>query len=213
MVINEQVLGYAFESEITVPRKENDVILKKQDLGELYLPTGKIVANDPCAFFETEPFTVAVEPGSYPVSITVAYKDDNKRVAFAMLRFSDNPPVRWEAAHTGEQNIDELDDDDFGYGVDSGTGGFMDKSVADKITELDLDVYEIFEKQFDSTYVHTYSYAIGSITDGGQNEVAAFSSGYGDGGYPSYFGFDEAGKPCALITDFLVLEDDDDEDD
>jgi hypothetical protein len=127
---------YTYESEITVPQKENDVILKKQDLGELYLPTGKIVANDPCAFFETEPFTVAVEPGSYPVSISVTHMFDDKRVALAMLKFSDNPPVRWEAALTEEQSLDELDDDDFGYGVDSGTGGFMDKSVADKKPSL-----------------------------------------------------------------------------
>ena len=40
----------------------------------------------------------------------------------------------------------------------------------------------------------------------GRNDFAAFSSGYGDGAYPSYFGFDEDGKPCVLVTDFLVLE-------
>ncbi len=82
----------------------------------------------------------------------------------------------------------------------------MDKAIADKITELDTNVYDEFEEQFDKTYIHTYSYAIGSITGGEHNEVAAFSSGYGDGCYPSYFGLDEAGKPCALVTDFLVLE-------
>jgi hypothetical protein len=211
MEINEMFLNYAFENEVKVPREEIDIILKKQDLGLLYLPTGKIVANDPCAFFETDEFTVTVEPDSYLVSISVAHIYTDKRVAFAMIKFSDNKPVKWEMALTVGQKTDETGDDDIGYGVDSATGGFMDKATADKIAELELEVYDKFEKQFDDTYVHTYSYAIGSITDSGQNEVVAFSSGYGDGGYPSYFGFDEAGKPCALVTDFLVLDEDEDD--
>lgn len=124
-----------------------------------------------------------------------------------MIKFSDRKPVKWEMALVGEEKLAELEEDDFyGYGVDSGTGGFMDKSLADKVLELDLDIYDEFEKQFDETYVYTYSYAIGNLLGGEQNEVVAFSSGYGDGSYPSYFGFDEAGEPCVLVTDFLVLE-------
>ena len=207
MYINEKFLNYAYENEVTHTQHDYEIILKKQDLGMLYLPTGKIVANDLCVFFETDEFTVSVSPGTYPVSMSVAHIDTDKRVALAMIKFTDKNPVKWEMALVKEQNPRELDGDSFyGYGVDSGTGGFMDKAIADKISEKDLNVYDEFEDQFDKTYVHTYSYAIGTITGGEQNEIAAFSSGYGDGSYPSYFGFDEDGKPCALVTDFLVLE-------
>lgn len=208
MYINEKVLNYVFEDEIKVKLEGINIILKKQDLGMLHLQTGKIVANDPLVLFEVDEFTIAVEPNDYPVSIHVANIETDKRVALAMIKFSDNRPVRWEMALVADQKINELDEDSFyGYGVDSGTGGFMDKTVANKLEQLEVDIYEELEEQFDKTYVHTYNYAIGSVTDDTQNnEVVAFSSGFGDGCYPSYFGFDETGKPCVLVTDFLILE-------
>lgn len=33
-----------------------------------------------------------------------------------------------------------------------------------------------------------------------------FSSGDGDGAYPSYWGFDDAGQLCCLMTDFRILD-------
>jgi Protein of unknown function (DUF4241) len=33
-----------------------------------------------------------------------------------------------------------------------------------------------------------------------------FPSGYGDGTYPSYIGYDEYGKICRLVTDFLIMD-------
>ncbi len=36
------------------------------------------------------------------------------------------------------------------------------------------------------------------------NVIACFS-GYGDGFYPSWWGYDEAKGICALVTDFFVL--------
>jgi hypothetical protein len=35
--------------------------------------------------------------------------------------------------------------------------------------------------------------------------LVACSSGYGDGAYPSWWGYDEIGGICALATDFFVL--------
>lgn len=208
--LNEKVLNYVYHNELHVTTKEGSYDLTKQSLGQLSLPTGRIVANDPCVFFETDEFTISVKPGSYPVSIFVACSSSgDKRVALAMLELSDKKAVKWEMALVKNQIIDNLtgsDDGYFGYGVDSGTGGFMDKQTADQISERGLDVYELFQAQFDGTYVHTYSYAIGSIDGGGDNDVAAFSSGWGDGCYPSYFGYDESGEPCALVTDFLILD-------
>nr|MCU0910302.1 DUF4241 domain-containing protein [Paracoccaceae bacterium] len=36
--------------------------------------------------------------------------------------------------------------------------------------------------------------------------MAVFSSGWGDGWYASYWGFDQSGCLCALVTDFGVLD-------
>jgi hypothetical protein len=37
--------------------------------------------------------------------------------------------------------------------------------------------------------------------------VIAFTAGYGDGEYPSYWGRDDAGQICCFVTDFLILVD------
>jgi hypothetical protein len=36
--------------------------------------------------------------------------------------------------------------------------------------------------------------------------IIAFESGWGDGGYPSYFGYDENEQVVCLITEFGVLD-------
>ena len=91
----------------------------------------------------------------------------------------------------------------------------MDKSVADNVkyrlkfdengNDPYSDVFKDIEEQMEKTYTHTYSYALSNMTGGAHNDFVAFSSGYGDGGYQSYFGFDETDKPCILVTDFCVL--------
>jgi hypothetical protein len=35
--------------------------------------------------------------------------------------------------------------------------------------------------------------------------VIAFSAGYGDGGYSTYWGLDERGNPACLLTDFAIF--------
>ncbi|MCL1895803.1 MAG: DUF4241 domain-containing protein [Clostridiales bacterium] len=216
MYINEENLNSAYEDEATLMSEGLEITLTKLSLGDLYLSTGLIVANDPFVCFETEPFTISVEPGHYPVTISVAHYPiretvgEDRRVALAMLRFSDQKPVRWEMAVTSEKQaagLSELGEDDFfGYGVDSGTGGFMDKAVADKIAkDTDTDFYEKFEEELEATYVHTYNYLLCSAYGGEHKDFACFSSGWGDGSYPSYFGFDDEGRPCSLVTDFCIL--------
>lgn len=39
------------------------------------------------------------------------------------------------------------------------------------------------------------------------HNIIAFSSGLGDGVYPSYFGYDENNEICCLVTDFGLYED------
>ena len=36
--------------------------------------------------------------------------------------------------------------------------------------------------------------------------VIAFQSGFGDGGYMSYFGLDASGRPLVLLTNFDILD-------
>ena len=221
MYIKEDLLRGVFArdmSNVKYDTEEDTFTFTFQELGILRLPTGKIVANDPMMNYQTDAFCTSVEPGSYPVEICVAANEvDDKRVAAAMIRFSDNAPERFEMALVEidkGRDLSDLGDDDFlGYGVDAGTGGFYDASAAqqldkqleheieDKIPKSEMTI----DKMLASTYVPTYSTANFDIP-GTEVNVIAFSSGWGDGCYPCYWGYAKGeDKPCCLITDFLVL--------
>jgi hypothetical protein len=175
-------------------------------LGDLVLPTGRIVACDPFVMMDDPPYTGGVPPGRYPVLLNVAAFNDDQRVAYAILRLSDAPPVRWEMALAPGQDAATLGANEiFGYGVDSGTGCFIDaaavKLLDDHATpenDYNQDLIDLMEK----TYVHTWSWMDHVLDSGTGANVIAFSSGWGDGAYPSYWGLDEAGAPVCLVTDF-----------
>jgi hypothetical protein len=185
-------------------------------IGNIDLPSGQIVACDPFVELVTNPFSKQVTPGKYPVLLNIAhYDNDDERVAYAVIKFNINEVVRWEMATQLGQTLDGLDDDEFvGYGVDSGTGSFMDKQTALSIITYeeenqkdnpDFYIYLELEDRFDENYQDTRSWLVTSIKDKVDN-FAIFSTGWGDGVYPSFWGFDENGDPSCLITDFLITE-------
>lgn len=185
--------------------------IEEQTLGLLNLPTGKIVANDPLCIFETKPFAKTVTPCTYPVVLYIQHIEDDRRVAFAEIRFTENLPFRFELALTEGQHAEKLGEDEFyGYGVDSGTGGFMDKLTCDELVTLiepvDDGMLPELEKALNDSYVYTYSTANYSLP-GHDHNLVVFSSGYGDGCYASYWGYDEIGNLCCLITDFETIDD------
>lgn len=188
--------------------------LREQPLGMLHLATGKIVANDPLCLFEFEPFEKQVPPGDYPVMLYVLHIGTDQRVAFAEVRFSEHVPVRFEPALVAGEDISKLGEDSFyGYGVDSGTGGFMDAQTCRQIEQQngkeDDILLSMLDGALDETYVHTYSVA-NVCLPGTKDNVVAFSSGYGDGAYPSFWGLDKEGTICCLITDFCIVEEEKD---
>lgn len=207
MYMKQDLLEAIFNGQTQTYLKAGDELLS-ETLGMLELPTGRIVANDPWCLFETEPFARAVRPGRYPVRLFVLHANHDRRVAFAAVCFSQHAPQRFEMALTEGQELEALEEDEFyGYGVDSGTGAFLDAAacaVYEKLLEAEDTGYGPLEKALEESYAPTYSSANVTLPEGGN--VVAFSTGWGDGCYPSYWGFDTAGEVCCLVTDFCILE-------
>jgi Protein of unknown function (DUF4241) len=187
-------------------------------LGEIRLPTGRIVAVDPLTLFGAErSFTTVVKPGTYPVHV---YAQDTGggdiRIGLAELRFSDVKPSIWTMALTDGQDVSALKADElFGYGVDAGLGSFMSpETVAALVADMKRaeetipnfsDYYtNVLAKDLDKPTPNAIVYPVPSSPE---NKLAIFHSGWGDGFYPSYFGFDTDGQPVTLVTTFFVLED------
>ena len=118
----------------------------------------------------------------------------------------------WEMALLPGQDVDSLEPDHiFCYGVDSGTGCFMDLNASQALVEKMNDAEDYFEAliaELDKTYVHTWSWANVEMDTETNANLVMFSSGLGDGCYASYFGFDEEHNPMILVTDFGVFSDD-----
>jgi len=148
-----------------------------------------------------QPFERTVEPGRYRVMLTLTDDDQHdKRVAFARVDFRDAQPVRWEAATTPG-----ADPASASYGVDSGTGAFMDAQVAEFAAQ-NFNFYGNTMLQHLTDVVNRDEYWTSLTVDPSSGaDAVAFTTGYGDGIYASYWGFDENDEVVCLVTDFLVL--------
>src|ERR1700736_6322987 len=117
--ISADYLSLALQDGIQI----GDTTLRQHNIGELILPTGKLVACDPFVMPEAEPFNLLVPRGTFPILLSVAELATDQRVAFATVRFRQTSPVRWEMMATGANDPSKLEPGHiFGYAVDSGTG-------------------------------------------------------------------------------------------
>lgn len=210
--LNSNSLLYNHGEKSTMP-EESEMYCEK--IGDIELPSGQIVAFDPFIGMEEEAFTKQVTSGKYPVHLNIIrYKNEDERIAFAMIKFSRKKVISWEMALQQEQRINELQDDEFfGYGVDSGTGSFIDKESLNTLLayekerqneDSDYYIYLEFEDDLNKTYKDTRSWLVTTIKDNAS--ISMFSTGWGDGFYPSFWGLDENGEIACLVTDFLLID-------
>jgi Protein of unknown function (DUF4241) len=182
--------------------------------GTLHTPSGSISACDPLVQPEQPSFTQKVAEGDYEVKIAIArYENGDERIAFAMLCFSEDPPDQWKIALIEDQNEQALGDDEFfGYGVDAGIGCFMDAEAAELLSERmtqEDDFYEEITEGMQTTYKNTRSWLSFQPSNTSKANVVCFSSGWGDGVYPSFFGYSLNGDVVSLVTDFCLFPDSD----
>lgn len=200
-----------FDDGREIDTEQGRVRLTRQVVGDLVVPTGRIVACDPFTAPDTEAFAVTLAPGTYPVVVSVAhFADGDQRTAGAMLQINSRKPATWRMALQPDQDLAELGDDEiFGYSVDSAVGCFMDADAAEELMtrmEEDEDYFETILARMDKTYVDTWSWANIEMNPATGANLIAFSSGMGDDFYASYFGLDEAGEIVCLVTDFALFD-------
>jgi Protein of unknown function (DUF4241) len=174
---------------------ERDFYSLSDDLlvGEVVLPSGRVVVGEYLS--DLDPLDFAVEPGSYPVHATLArYQDqDFDNVSFATLVVSDAPTERWEEAGT--------------IAVDGGSTTIVSvegRDAMDEVLEGSSDAW-LAEQDviFESLAAHDYLATEYDLTP--ELNLAHFTSGNGDGGYPVWIGRDAAGNPTRVVVDFFLL--------
>lgn len=196
------------------------------DIGEVNLPTGEILACDPLVELEEAKAYIQKTPvGKYPVRIAVVPSEDyGDRYACVKVEFSKNTPVVYELAVTGEEEkMDEAAEDEYyGFGVDAGMGCVADKKSQDKYIkywnkleedgEADNPYDDIFEEllaesaqQFPK-YQRTGGDWANWTIPGTELNIPIFASGWGDGYYPCYFGYDKEEELCGFYILFIDIE-------
>jgi len=184
----------------------NDIQLLHRPVGNLVLSTGRLSACDPFTTPGLECFSRAFPLGTFPVTLVVAERGTDQRVAFAVIRFSPDAPVSWEMPTVGKQDVSTLEDGRiFEYPVDSGTGCFVDFSVLRQFADAlakDSAYFDKLNEEMEKTYRHTWSWLNTKVDDA---NLVAFSSGDGDGFYGTYAGYSEKDEICCVLSDFTVL--------
>ncbi len=187
-------------------------IVERQFIANLVVPSASIIACDPLACPDGSPFTTPVAAGTYPVSLDILhFASGDQRVAMAWLLFSGEADVAtWKMAVASTDAVpDNLKEGEFrGYGVDAGTGCFMSEEAQRALLKLADDNEEDFfgiVAEMDKNAVHTWCWLDKPLDSQTGANLVAFSSGYGDGVYPSFFGYDADHKLLCLVTDFLLF--------
>ena len=178
----------------------------KQSIGSIKIVDRQIIACDPFLYNKDKPFVIKFPSGYFPVELAIAKINIDERVGLARIKFSEESPVKWTFALTEDQDESDLDDDEIlGYGVDSGTGCFMDSSGAKKFSSylsLKPNNFENIIKELALTYKDTRSWLLWKRDE---QTVVMFSTGWGDGCYATYIGYDSKMSICRLVTDFGLI--------
>jgi len=198
-----------FKNSTAVFKGRDSMRFFQLNMGSLHIETGKIVAADIVNMHDMPAFTQQFPKGRFPVILSVArFPHGDERIAFSQVLLSPDSIVRWEYALRKDQPPASIFSDTFySYGVDAGIGLFMDEKANQAFTSLSGDDPKAFDKYImkplnDQHHV-TWEYALQDFNGG---NMAIFSTGFGDGHYATYIGFNNAGEPCRLLTDFGIVD-------
>ena len=212
--LNHRQVEIAFSSQ-SLLQYGKPVEFQCREIGHLIVTSGALAASDPFVSPNPPPYTQAIPAGRYPVSVAIARfgtgDEPDERVAFARVELSNLPALSWTMALTEGQDPATLEHDGyFGYGVDAGTGCFMEPIAGQLLAERmdrDDEYFNEIMDEMQTTYRATRSWLDWRPSPEHDANIICFSSGWGDGLYPSFFGFSSQGQLCSLLTDFLILSD------
>lgn len=178
------------------------------DIGELNCETGRLIACDPIVMQDVRPFVQQFPVGRFPVQLSIATFKTEERVAFSRICFSDEPVVKWEfAIDSGKKQLPIFGGTLYGYSVDGGIGIFIDAKANQAFTALRRADDDVWERAFtNEMYKHdhgSWQYANYHFQE---HNVVSFTTGFGDGRYGTYVGYDKDGKICRLLTDFGLFD-------
>lgn len=195
------------------------------DMGEIEFPTGNILVRDPLVWLnrDEKAYLTSVPKGKYRIeTLVVKLEEDHYRYALSRVRFTENVPKIYYEALKGDENLNDIDGDSiFGFNVDAGLAtivdvetrnaycDFKDKWYAENPNKNIYDDFfaKVFAKSAEENPVYQREGGdwINFKLPNSELSIPMIQSGFGDGRYPVYFGYDENGELCDLVVEYIYL--------
>ena len=195
------------------------------DMGEIEFPTGDILVRDPLVWLnrDEKAYLTSVPRGKYRIeTLVVKLEEDHYRYALSRVRFTENVPKIYYEALKGDENLDDVDGDSiFGFNVDAGLATIVDIETRNAYCDFkdkwyrenpNKNIYddffaEVFAKNAEENPVYQREGGdwINFKIPNSELSIPMIQSGFGDGRYPVYFGYDENGKLCDLVLEYIYL--------
>ncbi|MEC5293104.1 DUF4241 domain-containing protein [Aurantimonas sp. C2-6-R+9] len=176
---------------------------------DLNLPTGRVLACDPVTSVGyVKPLAQTVPPGRYPVFgyEALVKAPDHYKTALIELWLNDAPNENWRLA-LREGQAAETVIDDASYGVDAAAACFCDATAQPFLVYAEEnydpdgdDDVNLLEVAFGCGRGEEHRFPNSELN------MAVFTTGDGDGTYPCFWNYDDAGCPSRLVTSFGILE-------
>lgn len=171
---------------------DGESVIEVRPAGKLNVTSGRLVVGD--LGYDADILGVLgqpVPPGEYPAEVSMAFG----RVAALRVRFSGESVERWLPA---DHNC--YDSPNYVVGVDAGNVAIMDLDAV--LTVKSRDKERAFE-----AYAENAQQRYSMLSLAHSNDAVISDSGFGDGGYPVYWGVGEDGRPAVLVVEFMLFPD------
>lgn len=192
-------------------------LLESFEVGKIYFSTGVIIACDPLITNDMPAFEQTFPKGDFQV--LVHKERESNCVAYVEIVFEEQEIVEWKMATRAGENTEVLKEGEiFGYTVESGMGSFMDVETQNSLNQLEETLFQrkaadfmgIYEEFFHDHFFDENGaidqYAFLKPDEEKPGTIFAFETGYGEGFYASYIGYDKNSQPVKLVTEFIEIE-------
>lgn len=202
--------------------------LDRMTIGPCSVPTGYLLVRDPLCYLDDReelPYYQSVPAGTYETEVCVIKPDDEEscaRYAAVRICFTKERAVRFGEALIGIEELEGLEEDEyFGFNVDGGLGCICDEKMHQAFCDFTEQWWtehkggnlydDYFAELFAENYKENPEYQreggdwLNWVIPGTDYHMPIFQSGFGDGAYPVYWGYDEAGEICQMVVELIDI--------
>ena len=191
-------------------------LIETFEAGNIVLTSGKLVSSDPLITSEMPPFMTDFPIGEFPVLV---HKEiESNCIAYVEMVFKKAEIATWKLATSDGQNMTELEEGEiYGFPVESGMGCLMDFETQENLILLEQHLFkrkgeefmgiyeEFFHEHFFQEEGAVNQYAFLKPHEEKPGNLLAFETGYGEGFYASYIGFDKNEIPVKVVCEFIEI--------